>query len=67
VHGELSDEAMIDRAITGADALISVMGPSGKSKGTPITHGIKYIIAAMNNHGLRRLIALSTDQLERPE
>jgi putative NADH-flavin reductase len=53
VHGELSDEAMIDRAIAGADAVISVMGPSGKSKGTPITHGMNYIIAAMNNHGVR--------------
>jgi len=66
VHGELSDEAMIDRAITGADAVISVMGPSGKSKGTPITHGMKYIIAAMNNHGVRRLIALSTASSKDP-
>jgi len=66
VHGELSDEAMIDRAITGADAVISVMGPSGKSKGTPITDGMKHIIAAMNNHGVRRLIALSTASSKDP-
>ncbi|MGZ5502600.1 MAG: NAD(P)-dependent oxidoreductase [Halobacteriota archaeon] len=59
MQGELSNEAMIERTITGVDAVISVMGPSGKSRGTPITQGMKYMIAAMNKHGVRRLIALS--------
>jgi putative NADH-flavin reductase len=36
MQGELSNEAMIERTITGVDAVISVMGPSGKSRGTPI-------------------------------
>ena len=66
MQGELSDEAIIERAITGVDAVISVMGPSGKSKGTPITQGMKYIIAAMNKHGVRRLIALSTASSKDP-
>ena len=66
MQGELSNEAMIERTITGVDAVISVMGPSGKSRGTPITQGMKYMIAAMNKHGVRRLIALSTASSKDP-
>ena len=66
MQGELSDEAMIERTITGVNAVISVMGPSGKSKGTPITQGMRYIIAAMNKYGVRRLIALSTASSKDP-
>ena len=66
MQGELSNEAMIERTITGVDAVISFMGPSGKSRGTPITQGMKYMIAAMNKHGVRRLIALSTASSKDP-
>jgi len=66
MQGELSDEAIIERKITGVDAVISVMGPSGKSEGNPITQGMKYIIAAMSKHGVRRLIALSTASSKDP-
>ena len=66
IQGELSDQAMIEHAITGVDAVISVMGPSGKSEGSPITQGMRHIIAAMNKHGVRRLIALSTASSKDP-
>ena len=66
IQGELSDEAMIERTIAGVDAVISVMGLSGKSEGTPITQGMRHIIAAMNKHGVRRLIALSTASSKDP-
>jgi len=66
MQGELSDEAVIERAIAGVDAVISVMGPSGKSEGNPITQGMRYIITAMNKHGVRRLIALSTASSKDP-
>jgi putative NADH-flavin reductase len=66
IQGELSDEAMIEHTVTGVDAVISVMGPSGKSEGTPITQGMRYIIAAMQKHGIRRLIALSTASSKDP-
>jgi putative NADH-flavin reductase len=66
IQGELSDEAMIEHTVTGVDAVISVMGPSGKSEGTPITQGMRYIIAAMEKHGVRRLIALSTASSKDP-
>jgi len=66
IQGELSDEAMIEHTVTGVDAVISVVGPSGKSEGTPITQGMRYIIAAMEKHGVRRLIALSTASSKDP-
>jgi putative NADH-flavin reductase len=66
IQGELSHEAMIERTITGVDAVISVMGPSGKSEGNPITQGMKNIIAAMDKQGARRLIALSTASSKDP-
>jgi putative NADH-flavin reductase len=66
MQGELSNEAMIERTITGVDAVINAMGPSGKSRGTPITQGMKYLIAAMNKHVVRRLIALSTADSKDP-
>jgi putative NADH-flavin reductase len=66
VQGELSDEAAIERAVPGVDAVISVMGPSGNTKGNPITQGMKNIMAVMKKHGIRRLIALSTASAKDP-
>jgi putative NADH-flavin reductase len=60
VHGDLADQAMIERAISGADAVISVLGPRGGSKGKPITRGMQNIIEAMKRQGVRRLIISST-------
>jgi len=66
VSGELTDAASIDKAITGADAVISLLGPSGKSKGTPIADGMRLIVAAMERHGVRRLIATATPSAKDP-
>ncbi|MGA9349425.1 MAG: SDR family oxidoreductase [Anaerolineae bacterium] len=60
VQGELDDQAMIERAVSGADAVISVLGPRGGSKNKPITRGMQNIIAAMKKQGVRRLIISST-------
>ena len=71
IQGELSDQDAIERAVSGADAVISVLGPRGGSKGRPITMGIQNIIAAMERRGVRRLIISSTasarDPDDRPE
>jgi putative NADH-flavin reductase len=58
--GDLADQAMIERAISGADAVISVLGPRGDSKNKPITRGMQNIIEAMKKQGVRRLIISST-------
>ena len=60
IQGELADEALIERAVSGADAVISVLGPRGGSKNKPITQGTQNIIAAMKKQGLHRLIISST-------
>jgi len=60
VQGDLADQTMIERAISGADAVISVLGPRGGSKGKPITRGMQNIIEAMKKQGVRRLIVSST-------
>ena len=60
VQGELADHAIIERAVSAADAIISVLGPRGGSKGKPITRGMQNIIEAMKKQGVRRLIISST-------
>jgi len=70
-QGELSDKAQIERAISGVDAVISVLGPRGGSKDKPLTQGMQNIIAAMDKLGVRRIIITSTlsvnDQNDKPE
>lgn len=59
-HGELTDQALIEHALSGAEAVISVLGPRGDSKNKPITEGTQNILAAMKKQGVRRLIISST-------
>ncbi len=66
MQGELADEESIERAVAGADAVISVLGPRGDSKSKPITRGIQNIITAMKKHGERRLIISSTLSVKDP-
>jgi len=73
VQGELSDSMAIGRAIKGADAVISVLGPrpGTDSKSRPLTQGMKNILEAMQKTGVRRLIISSTpsasDQNDLPD
>ena len=71
VKGELADRESIERAVMGADAVISVLGPRGRAKGRPVTEGIENIIASMKKHGVRRLVisltASAKDPNDRPE
>lgn len=66
VTGELADGEAIDRAVQGADAVISLLGPSGKSSGLPISEGMRHIVDAMERHGVRRLIATATPSAADP-
>ncbi|WP_290866635.1 NAD(P)-dependent oxidoreductase [Aquabacterium sp.] len=60
IAGELTDAAAIRRAVAGQDAVISLLGPGGKSTGTPIADGMALIVQAMRSLGVRRLIATAT-------
>jgi putative NADH-flavin reductase len=66
VQGELADQAMIERAVSGADAVISVLGPRGDSRSKPITRGTQNILAVMKKQGVRRLIISSTPSASDP-
>jgi uncharacterized protein YbjT (DUF2867 family) len=58
VTGEITDAAAIDRAVTGADAVVSALGPSmdRKATGLPLVEGTQHIVAAMQRHGVRRYV-----------
>ncbi len=66
VKGELTDEASIEKAVDGADAVISLLGPRGGSNQKPLTRGTQNIVKAMKNSGVRRLIASSTLSVRDP-
>ena len=66
LEGELANQKMIEHAISGADAVISVLGPRGGSKDKPITRGMQNIIAAMNKYGVCGLIVSSTLSVKDP-
>lgn len=60
VKGELTEPNKIEEAIKNADAVISVLGPTPKTKGLVIADGIKNIVNTMKKNGVKRLIATAT-------
>ncbi|MER5185635.1 NAD(P)H-binding protein [Streptomyces sp. NPDC002896] len=68
VIGQLSDRAAVERAVTGADAVISALGPSLKrsATGTPLTDGTRTIVDVMRVQKLARFIGLATPSLTDP-
>jgi putative NADH-flavin reductase len=68
VQGELSDQAAIERIVSGADAVISVLGPRpGEGRNSrPLTEGMQNILSAMQKTGVRRLVITSTPSASDP-
>lgn len=66
IEGALTDADAIARAIGGKDAVISLLGPGGKTMGTPIADGTRLIVAAMQRHNVQRLIATATPSATDP-
>lgn len=67
VEGQLTDAAKISTAIAGSDAVISVLGPGTSAADTrPLPTGFANIIAAMHEHGVRRLVATGTPSITDP-
>jgi putative NADH-flavin reductase len=62
IQGELDDPTGVARAVEGADAVISALGPTLRrgATGTPIADGTRTIISAMKAAGVRRFIGLAT-------
>jgi len=57
VAGELTEAANIAEAVHVADAVISLLGPTGVSKELVISNGLAHILVAMKQHGVQRLVA----------
>ncbi|HZQ05075.1 MAG TPA: SDR family oxidoreductase [Anaerolineae bacterium] len=56
VQGEIGNAAAVERTIAGADAVISVLGPTSNAPEFQVSTGMQNIIAAMKKHGVRRLV-----------
>jgi nucleoside-diphosphate-sugar epimerase len=71
VQGELDDAEAISRAVSGSDAIISTLGPGARQIGAALSNGIGTIMHAMEDHGVQRIVMLSTvsvrDPLDMPE
>jgi putative NADH-flavin reductase len=71
VAGELTEAAKIDEAVQGADAVISLLGPTGVTKELVVSNGLEHILAAMKKHGVQRLVATVSssyrDAQDRPQ
>ena len=68
IQGELHDQANIERAIRGADAVISLLGPrpGENSEIKPLTQGTQNIVMVMKKLGVHRLIVVSTPSASAP-
>lgn len=60
--GQITDAPAIDDAISGADAVVSALGPSmdRKATGLPLIEGTEHIVESMERHGVRRYIGNGT-------
>ena len=68
IAGELTDAAAVRRAVHGADAVISALGPSldRKATGMPLVDGTRTILDAMHAEGVERYIGMATPSLRDP-
>ncbi|MBV6791824.1 NAD(P)-dependent oxidoreductase [Xanthomonas euvesicatoria] len=62
IRGDLTDADLLREAVSGADAVLSALGPTKfpHPKDLPITRATQAIITAMEQEHVRRLIAVST-------
>ncbi|MEK0099976.1 NAD(P)H-binding protein [Streptomyces sp. A475] len=68
ITGQLSDRTALTQAVTGADAVISALGPSLKrsARGTQLADGTRTLVAVMDEQKLTRFIGLATPSLADP-
>ncbi len=59
VPGDVLDPKDVEQAVAGTSAVLSALGHTKTSSKDVLTEGIKNIAAAMNKHGVRRLVTLT--------
>ena len=67
VKGDAADPAAVEAAVTGADAVISALGPTPTAPPGIHTTATRNIVAAMKKQGVRRLVSLTGAGVEAPE
>lgn len=68
IAGGLTDREAVRRAVRGADAVISALGPSldRKATGMPLVDGTRSVVEAMQSEGVERYIGMATPSLRDP-
>jgi putative NADH-flavin reductase len=71
VTGQLTDADALSKALEGADAVVSTIGPAVMRgpfhpMGTPLAKAYELLIPIMRAHDVRRLIALGTASIKDP-
>ena len=56
VQGDIRQAEKVSQAVAGAEAVISVLGPSSNKPELAVSQGMDNILAAMRQHGVRRLL-----------
>ncbi len=59
VQGDVAVASSVDRAIPGHDAVLSALGSPTLRRNTVLSDGMRHVLAAMKDHGVRRLLAMS--------
>jgi putative NADH-flavin reductase len=59
VQGNVQNPKDVEQAVAGTDTVLSALGQTKTSSKDVLTEGIKNIVAAMNKHGVRRLVSLT--------
>ena len=65
VEADVHDAPAVDRAVDGADVVLSALGvPFTRNQVTIYSHGTGNIVTAMSRHGVKRLIVVSSSATE---
>lgn len=60
IAGQLTEAPAVQRAISGSDAVLSLLGTTRAADVDALTAGYRAIVAGMKNTGVKRLVALGT-------
>ncbi len=60
LRGDIMDAEQVSRAVPGHDAVLSALGAQGMGPTRVYSEGISNVLGAMKEHGVRRLIAVTS-------
>jgi len=66
IAGDVLDRDAVARAVRGSDAVVCVLGPTRTSPPDTCSAGTRNIVAAMEHHGVRRLLCVTGAMIGHP-